>query len=287
VTIAPSDAPEAWRDAVSIARDHVRRDGAEGDCGSIAVEVSGERASVVFTTLDGRSTTRRIDSPEDLGALVDALLVTLPREEPVAAPPLLARVQSATADHAPETAVGTPARLSLRATAGTRISSPGAFASPSFGASAGVILGAWEVSAFGLWDPVHTPLAGPRPSGFTMSRYAVGVALGRRVAAGATAIAIGLSTSVAVTSEAASADGEMSAAQTGDAQTGGATAAEPLVAAYVGVAYPRQSSIRFRPELSAEVVASRIGRTLTVDPALPPLPWWSGAATMALEWELR
>jgi hypothetical protein len=53
------------------------------------------------------------------------------------------------------------------------------------------------------------------------------------------------------------------------------------------VAFPRRSSIRLRPEVSVELVASRIGRTLTIDPALPPLPWWNGAATLAIEWEVR
>jgi hypothetical protein len=120
-----------------------------------------------------------------------------------------------------------------------------------------------------------------------MSRYAVGVAVGRREVAGATAVLVGLSTSVAVTNEAGPDDSETSAGQRGDALAGGATKAEPLLATYVGLVYPRGSSIHLRPELSAEIVASRIGRTLSIDPSLPPLPWWNGAATLALEWEAR
>jgi hypothetical protein len=292
VTVVPTDAPEAWRHAARIAQERVRREGM-GDCGALTIALILDRASVEFTTVDGRTTTRTIDTPDDLGPLLDALLVTLPREDPVPAPvappPSLAPAPppDMQESHASAPASAASTRLALRAAAGARISSPGAFASPSFGIGAGCLLGAWEVSAFGVLDPMHALMANARPAGFTMSRYAVGVAVGRRAPIGSMALAAGLSTSVAVTNESGPDDGEVSGAQLGDGHAGGATAAEPLVATYVGFVYPRGSSIRLRPELSAEVVASRIGRTLSIDPALPPLPWWNGAATVAIEWEAR
>jgi hypothetical protein len=292
VTVVPANAPEAWRDAARNAQERAWSEGV-GDCGALTIALIHDRATVEFTTVDGRTTSRTIETPDDLGPLVDALLVTLPREDPAPSPATPAPHAEAppppetreTPPLAPASAAST--RLALRAAAGARFSSPGAFASPSFGIGAGCLLGAWEVSAFGVLDPMHALLASARPTGFTMSRYAVGVAVGRRVPLGAVAFAAGLTTSVAVTNEARPDDGDVSGTQLGDGQAGGASAAEPLVATYVGLVYPRGSSIRLRPELSAEIVASRIGHTLSIDPSLPALPWWNAAATLAIEWEAR
>jgi hypothetical protein len=292
VTLEPGDVSSEWRNAARVAQEHLRG-GGTGDCRALTIAVAGDHASILFTTGDGRRTLRSIETPSDLAPLVDALVVTWPREDaararvapaPPAAPEPPAPTEE---DHASAPTSGGSIRLAFRGGAGTRISSPGAFASPSFGVGAGFVVGAWEVSTFGVLDPLHALLASPRPTGFTMSRYAVGVAVGRRLIVGAAAIAVGLSTSVAVTQEAGPDSGNNSGAQLGDAQAGGASTAEPLAATYVGFVYPRGSSIRLRPELSAEIVASRIGRTLTIDPALPPLPWWNGAATLAIEWEPR
>lgn len=292
VTVVPSDASEDWRNAARAVQEHLQ-DAGTGDCSALTISIAGDHASVQFATADGRRALRSIDTPSDLGPLVEALLVTWPREEsvraPLAAVPAVAPepLDRAGEDHASAPTNGGSARLTFRGAAGTRISSPGAFASPSFGIGAGFVVGAWEVSAFSVVDPVHFLVESARPTGFTMSRYAVGVALGRRLVVGGAAIAAGLSTSVAVTQEAGPDNGNDAGAQLGDAQAGGASAAEPLVATYVGFVYPRTSAIRLRPELSAEIVASRIGRTLTIDPSLPPLPWWNGAATLAIEWEPR
>jgi hypothetical protein len=291
VTLEPADVSSEWRNAVRVAQEHLRG-GATGDCRALTISVAGDHASVLFTTIDGRRTLRSIEAPSDLAPLVDALVVTWPREDAARArvPPVPAAPEPpapAGEGHASAPTSGGSIRLAFRGAAGARISSPGAFASPSFGLGAGFVIGPWEVSAFGVLDPLHALLASQRPTGFTLSRYAVGVAVGRRVVVGPAAVAAGLGTSVAVTQEAGSDNRDNSGAQLGDAQAGGASAAEPLAATYVGFIYPRGSSIRLRPELSAEIVASRIGRTLTIDPSLPALPWWNGAATLAIEWEPR
>jgi hypothetical protein len=111
-----------------------------------------------------------------------------------------------------------------------------------------------------------------------MSRYAVGVAAGRRMTVDDTTLAVGVTTAVAVVSE--------FGMDQGLDQTGGATDAEPLLGLYVGVAWPRRSAVRLRSELSADLVASRLGRTLSIDPSLPALPWWSAAASVGVEWEV-
>jgi hypothetical protein len=66
----------------------------------------------------------------------------------------------------------------------------------------------------------------------------------------------------------------------------GSSKAEPRVGAYVGILFPRRSRFHVRSELSVDVVASRIGRSLSIDPALPALPWWSVLASVGAEWEV-
>jgi hypothetical protein len=293
VSIFPSDAAEGWRAAARTAEERLQRAGADGDCGSLAIQVAGGRASVLFTTRDGRQTVRPLDSPDEVGPLVDALLVTLPDEhDPAVEQPPIPPSKVTFVDRAPAQPAGTPARIALHAAAGGRVSSPGGFASPSFSAGAGVLVGAWELSAFGVWDPAHVLIGGGAPTGFSMSRYAVGVAVGRRVPVGGVSVAFGVGTGVAVTSEAAAdvngtgggqtGGGQTGGGQTGGGQNGGLSQAEPLVAAYGGLVYPRRSPVRLRSELSAEV----IGRTTVIDPALPTLPWWSGSASLGVEWEM-
>jgi hypothetical protein len=281
ITLTPDEASKEWRAAVASLRADLRHE-ADGDCRAIAIDVSADPAFVVLTTQDGRQAVRRIDSPEDLRPLVDALLVTLPapstsdaiastgqHPETAAAPPI---------DHA-QSAADKAMYLVVQADGGARVSAPGGFASPSFGARLGAVFGRWELACTGQWDPAHTLLSGGTPAGFSMSRYAVGVAAGRRLLLGESTIALGLTTAVAVVSEVGIDNGGPSAGQ-----TGGATSAEPLVGAYVAFVWPHRSSLRFRSELSGDAVASRLGKTLVMDPSLPALPWWSATTTLGVEW---
>ncbi len=300
--MTPADAPGAWREAARAEQERLRSLTAHVDCGAIGIEVAGEHGFVAFTTRDGRQAIRPLRSPDEIGPLVEALLVTLPAEtgaSDVAEPPT-APTSSTPVDRAPPQPVPTTARFVLHAEGGGRVSSPGSFASPSIGASAGALVGAWDLSAFGRWDPAYVLGAGAAPQGFAMSRYAVGVTAGRRAALGGTSFLFGLSTGIAVTSESwADPNGQSTGTQPMGSQgtggptgnqnngtAGGGSAAEPLAGVYVGVVFPRRSPLRLRSELSAEAVASRIGRTLSIDPVLPSLPWWSASASVGIEWAL-
>jgi hypothetical protein len=299
VSLTPADATDEWQAAARSVEDRLRRTEAGGDCGALGIEVAGPHALVAFTTLDGRQTVRPVESPAEIGPLVDALLVTIPARQPQGGerPP----AGTPAVDRVPPQPAATAARIVVNGAAGVRLSSPGGFASPSIGASAGVLAGAWELSAFGRFDPTYAVLLGGAPAAFKMNRYAVGVAASRRVALGAVAVPIGLSTGVAVTSETAS--GTTNGGPTGDGQASGgptgnvdsnagqaslihASAAEPLVGAFAGIVYPRRSHVRIRSDLAGEIVPSHIGRTLGLDPALLPLSWWSASASVGVEWEV-
>lgn len=305
MSVTPGNAPEAWREAARATQERLQSVAASSDCGAIGIEVAGDRAFVAFTTRDGRQAVRALRSPDEIGPLVDALLVTLPAQppEPATAEAPVAATSSAPVDrvdHPPTPTTDPPVRVVLRADGGGRVGSPGGFTSPSVSAGAGTIIRAWELAVFGQWDPtayVLTP--GETPRGFAMSRYAVGVAAGRRAALGPVSFVFGLSTAIAVTNESSADTNEQSTGgqSVGNQATGGLTGngqsasaegrrstAEPLAGAYVGVVYPRRSPLRLRSELSAEAVASRIGRSLSLDPSLPSLPWWSASASIGVEW---
>jgi hypothetical protein len=283
VTLTPGDASEKWHVAARALEK--RLDRADADCRTVQIQVAGAQAFLFFTTGDGRQTVRQVESPGEVAPLVEALLVTVPlpspREKPSAAPlqasgPALPQppAKERMASPAP-----TGARIVLRASAGGRVAGPGAFLAPSFEGGIGVLVGHWELAAVGEWAPAHTALDGSAPKGFSMSRYAVGVTAGGRAPLGPVAIVFGASTMVAVITQ-----------SVGDEQgpgnaASGASAAEPLVGLYAGLAYPPTSPLRGRVAVGADVVVSRIGQQTSIDPALPALPWWSASAAVGVEWE--
>lgn len=153
-----------------------------------------------------------------------------------------------------------------------------------------IAAGRWDLGIFGQWDPANVVLGGA-PNGFRMSSLGVGVSIGRREPLGrVVALVVGASLAAAITSQSgATANAGTNASGegqgTGDGASG-STRAEPRAGAYAGIAFPARSSVRLRTELAADVVASRIGRSLAIDPALPALPWWSLTASIGAEWEV-
>ena len=302
VSVAPPDAPSSWVEAARVAQDRLRLVAPRSDCRAIGIEVEGDRALVSFTTRDGRRAVRPLRSPDEIGPLVEALLVTLADDTPT---PAVAEspISSATASSVegqPPPAGGAPDRTVLLFGGGGLVGSPG-LASPSIGAGVGTLVGAWELSGFGRWEPSYVLVnRGAWPS-FSMSRCTVGLTAGRRAQLGGASFALGLRAGVAVTSEdgsdpsgpssgggsgSSSGSGGPSRGGPGGGAEGAASTPEPLAGAYVGFVFPRRAAVRVRPELSVEAVASRVGRTLRLDPSLPSVPWWGASASIGLEWEV-
>jgi hypothetical protein len=114
------------------------------------------------------------------------------------------------------------------------------------------------------------------------------VAAGRRAALGHLALAFGLVASVAVVKESGVDTSDGANDNTGGNSTSGqtltATAAEPVLGAYVALVYPRASRLRLRTELSADAEVAHLGSALSLDANLPSLPWWGASASLGLEW---
>lgn len=278
VNVAQEDVPVAWRSAVAAIRARLRDAGGDADCRAVAIVVEHDGALVFLTTRDGRQALRRLDSPDELAPVLDALLVTLPPRKASSGLSALSRLSNGPPSSIPAHLERRPLPLGSASsavffalTAGGRLSAPSGFASPSFSVRAGAVVGSWELAAFGQWDPAHVLLDGAAPPEFSMSRYDAGVFVGRRVPAGETSLAFGATTSVALISESGAED---------------AFAEEPLIGAYAAVLWPARARIRGRAELSADGAVTRVGRPLRIDSSLPPLPWWSAAASAGVEWEV-
>lgn len=286
VSISPDRAGAPWRSAVDALGARLRGGDQVGlDCRAIAIWLETGGAVLVFTTRDGRQALRRLQSPEELGPVVDALRVTLqPLPPPPRAPPSPPAVAPAPAEAPIAAPASSMAAVFLQLTAGTRISGPGSFASPSLAARAGVVLRNWELTAFAQWDPLYGLVEGGAPPGFAMSRYAAGVGMGRRVALAGTQVGLGVITSVAVVREYGREDEPVPEGTS--TSLSGQSGAEPTVGAYLGLVWPRRSELRARAELSADAVVARVDRPLTLDASLPSLPWWSTLLTIGMEWEV-
>jgi hypothetical protein len=256
------------------------------DCRSVTVQVKDQQGLVTFVTRDGRRAVRQIASPGALLSVVEALSYTLPVVEPLPPPgeelrpngPAPARAESPLASS--NVVVVPPATLSviLVGRGGGEVEPEGGFVSPVLSAAAAVSVGRWEVGVFGKWNPAYGVVGARSPADFQMSAWGVGVNVGKREPIGAMTIVAGGTLSATVTTESGKdPSGELAF---------GPSQAEPRAGAYVGLVVPSHSRVRARPELSADVVATRIGHGLTIDNNLPALPWWGATASVGLEWEV-
>ena len=285
--------------------------GGAGDCGGIVIAVTGRGASIVFATTDGRQAVRTVAAPNELLSAVHALLVaglsssSPPSPTPLPAPPAptpagssvrpatLGALGAATGQIRP---AGTPGESGVRITAslasGARLGAPGVFVSPAFSARATILVRRWELGVNGQWQPTFLWTGGQSPESFSMHEYAIGIHAGRRQPVGAAAIDAGIDGRVAIYEESGdSAGAGTQGSSQGNNQGGGGSAAgsspaEPLVGLYAGLVIPERSPLRLRAQISADAAVARLGTTLVVDPALPPLPWLSVGGSLGIEGEI-
>ncbi len=286
VTLSPDHARGPWRAAVTALEPRLRGGLEAGfDCRAIVVALEGDGAVLIFTTRDGRQALRRLRSPDELLPVVDALRVTL---EPIPSPPASGPSRVPAAPEAVEPPRATPSEtrtgLFLEITAGGRLSEPGAFASSSLAMRGGAALRGWELIVFAEWDPQYAIFAGEEPPAFSMSRYAAGVGVGRRVVFGAGEFAFGMKASMAIAQEYALEDEPVPPGASTSASS--QSAAEPTAGPYLGILWPRGTVLRMRADLSLDAVVSRLGQPLSLDDSLPSLPWWSSMFTLGMEWEV-
>ncbi len=288
--LEPAGASPEWRKAADDARARLgKSDGA--DCREIVVHVALDGAVVEFATSDGRRAVRHVGQPSELGATIDALLVTLPgatdssteaRSPPEEPPKTIAPVFKLAAPNPPDRPPSTSAsseddrasHLRGALTLGARMGWPGRRSSPVLQAAAALGVHRWELGIFAQWEPEYGVPSGTLPAGIHMSAVAAGVSVARREPLGRwLALVAGVQLGGAIVEE------------EGDEQPDGlgGTQAEVRAGLTLGLVTTPKSALRFRTTLAFELVPSRLGRSPGLDPALPMPPVYGLTLLLGVE----
>jgi len=267
--IALSGAPvEAWTLAV---RELERSASVPADCALVAIQVSGERARLVFQTRDGRRAERWLDHPDELVPALRALGVGAPGDgassspapdmprAPAAAAPAPLGVDAA-ASSPPEAPPGQEARAVFALLGGIR-GGAGNLLSPALGGSAALELDRWELGVNLVLELQYFDLDGGEPPS---SAASVGVTVGRREPVADFDVLFGARTMIAALNDESEVD---------DGQRGGA---EVRLGTYLGGAWPRSGSLRLRVDVAADVVPHR-----ALGAAGTRIAPWLGASVLA------
>ncbi len=285
VRLVPENASEPWQIAVRNVDAEARvLAPADGDCSEIVVHVVADGAWIELTTTSGGHAARHVDTPDELEATVAAMLVRLPTESDVGAshpkqpapPPSPSPVLRGPVPALPPGGAKSTA-LILGLFAGVRVGWPYHFISPLVGGSAGLAFRNWEIGVFGQWEMNYASPAAPLPTGVQLWAIATGVSLSHRVplSDGFTLVLAGHVGGAVVTEE---------GGETADGL--GGTQSEGRVGVGIGIAAPKNSSIRIRPMLDFDMAPTRLRKSnQEIDPQLPTPPRWGISLTFALESE--
>ena len=264
----------AWRAAVE---DLEQMSFQDTDCAKIVVDVGLEETRLYFVTQRGREAVRTLSNPAELRPTIEALLVgdslsTEAAAVPSASPP---SKQAATAavprsapgpvpEHPEAAAPSTGSAYVLQggARVGSQIGGGARDAillSPVLAGSAWIGRYPWELGVLAAVEFQYFDLRNHDPEQRESSSVSVGVAVGRRDALDAVDLLTSVRLSVA-TIESESEKGS------GEARGGLA----------IGFSTPRHSSVRFRADLCAELVA---GSNVTS----PESPEWAVSTLVGVE----
>lgn len=292
--IAVEDGLDArWRDPVAhLCEEYAAMKGIDPSA-RLRIAPAGPDVDIEASLGPARVTHRRVHSPDDLLTVVEALTMVIPEAhgEPSATP---ARPLPAADETTPAVNSKPPERIEAAETAPKRASTHGkpsgigvelglavegrvsgspAYLSLGGAAYAGLRPDEWFFALVARWQPSEVPASAPQP-GFEMESAGAGFIVARRfvksrvvgVDAGASALVLvdTLSTETRTPDEVGT-DTEVRFGV--------------LVRALVGA-----SSWKLASSLDADVAPARVGRTVRVDPTLPPLPAWSIALGLGAAW---
>jgi opacity protein-like surface antigen len=284
---------DRWSGAVDELNGQLREQAS--DCALLRVQPTARgSALVLLTTVDGRSAARRISRPEELASAVRALLVsspngaedegppaeeTAPEETPEdqtsASPPERRAGSPVDANVSSDTLVGSKntkiSEVFLSVAAGLRLPAHD-FASPMGKVRAGVVLGRWELSAFGRWEPTRHVADDDSAHHTSLSSFGGGASVGRRESLGVASLLIGGTAAIHI---------DRTSFHDGYSRAEGAhdELLAPRFGGYVGVLFPVSSRVRMRTELSGELALA----TKPVDVRLPESPPWGVGLTFGFE----
>ncbi|MET0595599.1 MAG: hypothetical protein ABW133_23075 [Polyangiaceae bacterium] len=279
VRLMPADAPKEWRRAGGDLRQRIRQWPApDRDCRELRVEVSDSGALLTITTQDGRQARRQVATAAALVPAASALAVSVEAPSP---PPLTTEATTAAESSFKEdNREGAPLGL-LFLGGGLRLAAPGAFLSPSIRGAAALQLQGWEIGTFVEGAPLHLLLDGNEPPRFSMTSFSSGLSAGRREHVGGVDLLAGLMFGATFIHQESTTqeinDGEVET----DVEEGDGI--DFIMGGYFGVATPRGKRVRLRAQFELALPLSHPGLRRELDADLPPLPGWSAAAVVGVE----
>ncbi len=310
------DANASWRSAVRALEARADRPGA--DCAHIELVVSEGKATLTYATRDGRRAERTLREPSELDPTVLALGVTTPDLAPLdPGGDTAVRTRSNAASPSPQTGAPQNTRPPLKLTPtpqddvadegtqsgpsnlpadskvlfgfGAGFRSGTRLVSPLFTGTAGLTIGHWELAVQGRYEAHYSYVAQAAGEGDPESDppgtagLGAGVTVGRRQPFGNTLLLGGISLNVTSlhdgTDESDPAESEAEA-KAREERNG---RAEARAGIYTGFVFPRRSSVRFRSDVSAEVVPHSIGTSEVGPDGIPVMPWWAVGLTLGME----
>lgn len=260
------------------------------DCARIEIELerSTDGARLTFVTLDGRRAERRLAHPDQLVPTVMALGIGGASESstpgPEAAPlapvraadavppsqvPLVDSPSSRPSPQSPSPSAAAPddARAVFAVLAGAR-GGAGRLVSPVLEGAAALVPGRWELGLNLALELQYFDLQLPDPDG-PSSAASLGVTVGRREPFTDVELLYGVRSMVAALNDESQKD------------SGVRGGAEIRVGVYLGGAWPRQWSSRFRADLVLDVVPhNSLG-----DIGKPVTPWLALSASIGVEFD--
>jgi hypothetical protein len=252
------------------------------DCVSVRIQITEDQARVLFTTADGRSAERIVATPAELRATIDALRVQGPA-------PRVDREVSAQAAARPAARVKAVAqrsasddgpdhrRLRLALLTGAR-GGGDSLVSPVLGGALSLGWGMLELGAMINAEVQYYEVQGGQPGDQRASAAVFGVQAGLRQPIAALDVLAGGRAALAFVMS-RNHDAQACPVTKGcpfpveDDRTG-----EWRAGAYLGLSVPRAATLRFRTEVSAEVITPS-----ALDGSLAHTPSWALAALVGLE----
>jgi hypothetical protein len=161
--------------------------------------------------------------------------------------------------------------------------------SPLVTGTAGLTISDWELAVQARYEAHYSYVAKPRGEGDPERDppgtvgLGAGITVGRRQPFGNTLLLGGISlnvTSLHDGSDESDPPANEAEAKAREERNGRAEARAGL---YTGFIFPRRSSVRFRSDLSAEVVPHSIGASETGPDGIPVMPWWAVGFTLGME----
>ena len=274
--------PAAWIDAVSRLCRYFGEDGSVAPGSRLRLHADEGNGLVVEATLaDERVAIRRVPSPEQLDAVVEALTAVIPDEarpepekakaEPAPVEPR--RSQAPPPASPPPHAADDRIHVELGLGLDGRLSGSPLYLSFGGDLYAGLRPGRWLVGVTARWQPSEVPASSPI-EGFEMDSAGAGfIVLYRLWHAPIVDLDAGGSVLLLVDTQSIDTRSPDEVGSSTEARFG------TLVRALFG-----KSTIRFAPSLDADIAPARVRRSVHLKADLPPLPAWSVALGLGVSW---